>query len=373
MIFPSIISVSELLESCHTENKCLYWTFNEELLSQNFTCSLLDRCDKHEVPSYPVLTYSGSRHCEIEPYRRIKCTPACKNPRPFCKGRCVYPRSKMARCLFGPCSDNPYFTSGSEDCTDLAFEAEEDICKDSCKVFNVYSTVLQGLGQISATECQNCLENNLPDQCNELSGSECWFCSTQVLLAHTRCSVVDKEATDVLKCVEDDVASVGCTKCICTLICYRTPETPECQACLKEPMAKTFFNNHQICPQTWVWSQKDKRCYKAIKSKKNWTDAATGCTNEKAILTEPGSYSALSAMLESINLNLGKLREEVWIGGRKEEGEDDFQWSHGNSSVEIDTAIVNITSTINTANWALMFPKKGMQKGALVYLVLRRQ
>ena len=78
------------------------------------------------------------------------------------------------------------------------------------------------------------------------------------------------------------------------------------------------------------------------------------------MLTEPRSYEALSAMLESINLNLGKLREEVWIGGRKEKEEDDFQWSHGNSTINIDSGIVNSTSTIKTANWALMFPKKGM-------------
>ena len=81
------------------------------------------------------------------------------------------------------------------------------------------------------------------------------------------------------------------------------------------------------------------------------------------MLTEPRSYEALSAVLESINLNLGKLREEVWVGGRKEEDEDDFQWSHGNSTIDINTAntdTANITSTIKTSNWALMFPKKGM-------------
>ena len=348
-----------MLESCHTENKCLYWTFTEELLSQNFTCSLLDRCDKKEVPSYPVLTYSGSRDCEVEPYRRRKCTPACKNSRPFCKGRCVYPRSAMARCFFGPCSDNPFFSSGSKDCTDLAFEAEEGACKDSCRIFNVYHTVLQLFGENSATNCQNCLVDSLPDQCNELSGSECWFCSTQVLLAHTRCSVVDKEATDVLKCVEEDVASVGCTKCICTLICYRAPGTPECQACLKKPMAKSFFNNHLQCPQSWVWSQKNRKCYKAINTMKNWTDAVNGCTNEEATLTEPRSYEALSAMLESINLNLGKLRKEVWVGGRKAEDEDNFQWTHHNTSTNnIDTTTVDVDIT---SNWALQFPNKGMQ------------
>ena len=65
---------------------------------------------------------------------------------------------------------------------------------------------------------------------------------------------------------------------------------------------------------------------------KNWTDASIGCTNEEAILTEPRSYEAISVILESINLNLGNLREEVWVGGRKAEDEDNFQWTHHNAS-----------------------------------------
>ena len=90
---------------------------------------------------------------------------------------------------------------------------------------------------------------------------------------------------------------------------------------------------------------------------KNWTDAVNGCTNEEATLTEPRSYEALSAMLESINLNLGKLRKEVWVGGRKAEDEDNFQWTHHNTSTNnIDTTTVDVDIT---SNWALQFPNKG--------------
>ena len=96
---------------------------------------------------------------------------------------------------------------------------------------------------------------------------------------------------------------------------------------------------------------------------KNWTDAAIGCTNEEAILTEPRSYEAISVILESINLNLGNLREEVWVGGRKAEDEDNFQWTHHNASTNnTDTTTVDITS-----NWALQFPNKGMQHYLVVY------
>ena len=73
---------------------------------------------------------------------------------PYCHGRCVFGGRK---CFFHPCSPSPYRTSSAETCTKIAFEIEDDQCQRACHYH----------GHL---KCQECIEENLPDQCSELSG-----------------------------------------------------------------------------------------------------------------------------------------------------------------------------------------------------------
>ena len=74
---------------------------------------------------------------------------------PYCHGRCVFGGRK---CFFHPCSPSPYRTSSAETCTKIAFEIEDDQCQRACHYH----------GHL---KCQECIEENLPDQCSELSGA----------------------------------------------------------------------------------------------------------------------------------------------------------------------------------------------------------
>ena len=287
-------------------------------------------CEKRQVPTYPVLTSSGGRDCLPEPYKRRKCAPACKKGSPYCHGRCVY---GGRACFFHPCSKTPYRTSSAETCTQLAFEAEEEVCQRSCH----YS---------GHQECQRCIQENLPKQCGELSGSSCWHCSTPVLQESARCEIVYDDPLQVVKCVEEKQIISECTSCVCTLLCYWFPGGPQCKACLENSEAERLFNHNDKCAQGWVYSEKDKKCLKAFSKSKNWTEAALFCEAKQAILAEPNSFSMISGIVEAINLN--GIYGETWIGGRKLEGEDEFRWMHAQNN-----------QSIHTANWALEFPKIG--------------
>ena len=74
---------------------------------------------------------------------------------PYCHGRCVFGGRK---CFFHPCSPSPYRTSSAETCTKIAFEIEDDQCQRACHYH----------GHL---KCQECIQENLPDQCSELSGA----------------------------------------------------------------------------------------------------------------------------------------------------------------------------------------------------------
>ena len=164
----------------------------------------MQSCEKATVAPYPWITSSGSRECLPEEYKRRKCRPGCGSRQallwdkekciqlllcysyheccfinglfnkiiqcpflylypiimpgsrtPYCHGRCVFGGRK---CFFHPCSPSPYRTSSAETCTKIAFEIEDDQCQRACHYH----------GHI---KCQECIEENLPNQCSELSGS----------------------------------------------------------------------------------------------------------------------------------------------------------------------------------------------------------
>ena len=150
----------------------------------------MQSCEKATVAPYPWITSSGSRECLPEEYKRRKCRPGCGSRQgyrgihvkdvvmrntaemtyliaifnvypyipwlrtPYCHGRCVFGGRK---CFFHPCSPSPYRTSSAETCTKIAFEIEDDQCQRACHYH----------GHI---KCQECIEENLPNQCSELSG-----------------------------------------------------------------------------------------------------------------------------------------------------------------------------------------------------------
>ena len=245
-----IVIIILLLASCHEDNYCFYWTFEEDFHSQVFTCSLMSSCEKHAVPTYPVLTSSGDRSCVPESYRRRKCSPACNGDRPYCHGRCVF---FGKACLFHPCSSVPFRSSSAESCTELAFSAEEDECQRACHYYG-------------ADRCQACIEQNLPNQCTELSGSSCWYCSSPIYEKSARCEILHQNASEVIECVKTKVQQIieGCGACVCTLLCYWEPDGPQCRACLENGQAADMFINNDKCDQGWVYSKEDRKCFKGM-------------------------------------------------------------------------------------------------------------
>ena len=287
---------------------------------------MLASCEKKEVAPFPVLTSSGGRDCLPEPYKRRKCLPACSRARPYCHGRCV---SGGRGCFFHPCASSPYRTSSSETCTQLAFEAEEGECQRACH----YS---------GPEVCQQCLEENLPSQCGELSAAPCWHCSSPILQESARCEIVHQNPLDVVKCIKTKQVIAGCGSCVCSLICYWWPGGPQCRACLEEEQAAELFIDHDKCQQGWILSKEDRRCFKAFSSVQNWTQAEISCGDEGGILAEPTSFSSIFTIIEALNIH--GVKGESWIGGQKRgDADEDFQWSVNNS-------------TIDSANWALEYP-----------------
>ena len=192
---------------------------------------MLTSCEKKEVAPFPVLTSSGGRDCLPEPYKRRKCLPACSRARPYCHGRCV---SGGRGCFFHPCASSPYRTSSSETCTQLAFEAEEGECQRACH----YS---------GPEVCQQCLEENLPTQCGELSAAPCWHCSLPVYEKLASCRVSKPPpypSIEVVECVRSK-QQAECESCVCTLICYWEAGNAECKACLGDVQAAELWLDNQ--------------------------------------------------------------------------------------------------------------------------------
>ena len=301
----------------------------------------MSSCEKHTVPSYPVLTSSGDRDCVPEPERRRRCQ-ACDSDRPFCHGRCVF----NTACFFGTCSDSPYRT-GSENCAHLAEEAEEDpnVCQWDCHYYGPET-------------CQTCIEDNLPRQCGMLSGASCWHCSSSVSEKYPQCQTEHQNATEVIQCIKTKQVTEECDVCVCTWLCYRWPESPECMACLTDEQAAGLFINQDKCQQDWVFSQADKKCFKTFKTGLNWTEAALSCFDEDSILGEPKSFESYSIVMETFKLH--GIKTEAWVGGKSniECHNDDvlcnetFYWNNTNQKVD-------------TGNWAPGFPDTSLSTSCM--------
>ena len=263
-----------------------------------------------------------------DPFKRRKCLPGCRRHAPYCHGRCVY---GGRACFFHPDSRSPYREDGGTSCSQLAMEAEEAQCQLLCN----------DLSAKPAAAFQPCLEENLPDQCQHMSGTGCWHCSSLVVEHWKNCSLSHNDPLISFQCILQGVVEL-CRHCICTLFCYWSPSGNHCRACLEKPELSTLFINHEHCQQGWTWSAVTSTCYKAFTHLKPWSYASEFCQSGGGHLAEPRTNLSLYGIIEAINIQVET--GEYWIGGRNEEEDWDlFMWA-GDSSI------------INSHDWASGFP-----------------
>ena len=232
------------------------------MTTQAFNCSLLSSCElRHISPYNGVITSSGDKYCQPEPFKRRKCSPACKPQRPFCHGRCVF---GGRQCFFHPCSKSPYREGSGETCVEQVhnlINSTDQGCKEPC------SDISNG-----GAGCQSCLEETMPELCQLLSGASCWKCSGQVWKHLELCSTSTSNSVDIVQCIEDNVVT-ECKSCVCTLLCYLSPGGDLCKSCLQEPELASLFIHSDKCQTGWVWSSTTSKCYKAYTNKKPWVHA----------------------------------------------------------------------------------------------------
>ena len=181
----------------------------------------------------------------------------------------------------------------------------------------------------------------MPDQCQHMSGTSCWHCSSLVVEQWKNCSLSNIDPLMSFQCILQGVVAV-CRQCICTLFCYWSPSGNHCRACLEEPELSTLFINHEHCQQGWTWSAVTSTCYKAFTHLKPWSYASEFCQRGGGHLAEPRTNLSLYGIIEAINIQVET--GEYWIGGRNEEEDwDSFMWARD-------------SSTINSQDWASGFP-----------------
>ena len=231
-----------LTDECQNRGDCSYWTVEEQVLGkqQVFDCSLLSSCHlQQNLTSYPTVTTSGSKTCVPEIFKRRPCLPGCRPHAPYCHGRCVFGGRK---CFFHPCSRSPYREDAGKVCADFIhdlIEEENDGCKESCSDLSTES---------GEAECQSCLMENVPEQCRQMSGSSCYKCSIPVLEGLEVCSEIHQDVLNIIQCVKER-QSPSCQQCTCTVLCYESPDSDHCRACLHQPELATLFVNHEFCQQ----------------------------------------------------------------------------------------------------------------------------
>ena len=252
------------------------------------------------ISAYPVVTNSGDRFCLPDPFKRRKCRPGCSSHAPYCHGRCVY---GGRACFFHPCSRSPYREDGGFSCAQLAMEAGEEICLESCSDLS---------SDNGSSDCQDCLLENLPGQCQNLSGANCWKCSTPVFDEWKQCSQSLQNSNSIIDCIHQNLLPV-CRSCICTLICYWDPHGDLCKVCLDQSAFSSLFVNHNHCDPGWVYSSTSLKCYKAFTKLKMWNYASRFCENGGGLLAQPKSNISRNIVLEAIHLQ--ESQEKYWIGG----------------------------------------------------------
>merc|ERR1712079_737210 len=75
------------------------------------------------------------------------------------------------------------------------------------------------------------------------------------------------------------------------------------------------MGHHQRCPQGSVYSSSSSTCFKAITSKKIWSQASRFCEYNGGNLAQPRDNRSITSVLEAINL---QASDEVFYIGAKE-------------------------------------------------------
>ena len=225
------------------------------------------------------------------------------------------------RCLFHPCSTSPYRTS-TESCFELAFQVEEENCHKGC----MWS---------GPEACQECIQENLPDQCNELSGAPCWHCSSNIYKENELCKAnpMYQSGMEVVQCVRDKQITAGCDACVCTMLCYWEPGSAECRACLEDGQAAEMFLHRDTCQQGWLLSREDARCYKGFRQEKTWAEAVASCSEEGGVLAEPTTTTSIYTVIEAMNVHGIGGELGCWVGGRRNDSAGDFHWNVAESNI----------------------------------------
>ena len=297
---------------CNQNFFCAFWqsshrsfTDDESVGTRVFNCTLLSSCEHQYVgnASFPTIINSGTRFCLPDPFKRRPCMPGCPASRKFCHGRCVYGGTA---CFFSPCSPSPYREDAGSTCSQLAMDQAE---KGNC---TVQCCDLSSDSEISS--CQSCLENNIPDTCAGVSGSPCWYCGVSILQKWKQCTETFNSTVETINCIQQQ-QTPGCSECICTLLCYWSPEGELCKSCRVEPELATLFLHHQHCPQGWVYSSSSSKCYRAFSNSKPWKYAARYCQSGGGNLAEPKNEAGIYGVLEAINSLAAS--GVYWLGGAK--------------------------------------------------------
>ena len=137
---------------------------------------------------------------------------------------------------------------------------------------------------------------------------------------------------EVVECVKRNQFD-GCKSCVCTMICFFEPGGAECRACLEEDKAADLFLDHSKCEQGWILSKEDNTCIKPFKEERTWAEANISCSDEGSILAEPTSRTSLYTVIEALNIHGTGGEAESWIGGKKNDFEDDFSWNVNKSKI----------------------------------------
>ena len=326
---------------------CTHWqsshqTYEDDVALRPFTCSLLYGCDNPSSSSadYPMVTNSGTRLCQPEPFKRRPCS-ACPSQRKFCHGRCPYNNSPGAKCLFGTCSASPYRENAGATCSQMAMDTEENECSGQCEDISN-----------NADTCQTCIVDNIDPSCQDVSGAACWYCGGSVLAMWRQCFSSDLSSVAMIDCISRAIVP-SCSTCVCTLLCYWSPTDDLCTSCLDQPQLASLFLHHQHCPQGWVYSEASETCYKSYNELKPWSRALIFCENGGGRLAQPTSSASIHTVLESINII--STAGMYWLGAKQ------MNMGNGVGGWQVGENIwIGDFSKVDNGNWAPGYPLSGL-------------
>lgn len=158
--------------------------------------------------------------------------------------------------------------------------------------------------------CQECVVENLREECQRLPHVFCPPCVKNILTAVSLCNYPNSLN---LECVESHVWN-RCWQCICPVTCQAAgPENGICKLCKDESTIDPKYWHDTLpsgpfgskkCPPTWHRSlEANPKCFKAFQEEFTWIDLAfpqtKGCpaNSRVAIVDTPNRGSAVASAL----------------------------------------------------------------------------